>query len=55
MKAQNSDVDIINIRVPKEIVKWLDSLIERGVYSNRSEAVREFSREFVQETKTQQK
>lgn len=45
------DVDVINIRLPKEIVEWLDSLVERGIYSNRSEAVREFSREFVEEKK----
>ncbi len=42
------DVDIINIRLPKEIVSWLDSLVEKGIYSNRSEAIREFAREFVE-------
>lgn len=47
------DVDIINIRLPKEIVLWLDSLVEKGIYSNRSEAVREFCREFVEEKKNE--
>ncbi len=48
------DIDIVNIRVPKEIARWLDSLVERGIYSNKSEAVREFSREFVDEMKVRQ-
>lgn len=45
------DVDVVNIRLPKEIVEWLDSLVIRGIYNNRSEAIREFAREFVEDKK----
>jgi Arc/MetJ-type ribon-helix-helix transcriptional regulator len=36
-----------NVRLPKEIVSWLDSLVLKRVFGSRSEAVREFSRDYV--------
>ena len=41
-------VEILNIRLPSKIIKWLDSLIKEGIYKSRSEAIRDFSREYVQ-------
>jgi len=41
------DIQILNVRLPHEITEWLDSLVERGIYKSRSEAIRDFSREFV--------
>ena len=41
------DIEILNVRIPSEIVKWLDSLVEKGIYKSRSEAIREFCREYV--------
>jgi len=40
-------VNIVNVRLPEEIVSWLDSLVEQNVYNSRSEAIRDFSREYV--------
>jgi Arc/MetJ-type ribon-helix-helix transcriptional regulator len=40
-------IEILNVRLPKEITDWLDSLVQRGLYKSRSEAIREFAREFV--------
>lgn len=40
-------VEVLNVRVPKEISDWLDSLVKKGVFKSRSEAIREFSRDFV--------
>ena len=45
------DIQILNVRLPKEITGWLDSLVKRGIYKSRSEALREFSREFIMEMK----
>ena len=45
------DIEIFNVRLPKEITDWLDSLVKRGIFKSRSEAIREFSREFVMEMK----
>ncbi|MBR9677151.1 ribbon-helix-helix protein, CopG family [Candidatus Woesearchaeota archaeon] len=42
------EVAVINVRLPKEIVSWLDSLIKKNQYSSRSEALREFAREYVE-------
>jgi len=38
------------VRLPKETTEWLDSLVKKGIYKSRSEAIREFSREFLEET-----
>ena len=40
-------LSIVNVRLPKEIVQWLDSLVERGIYNSRAEAVREFTRDYL--------
>lgn len=49
------DIEVLNVRLPAEIVKWLDSLIEKGVYNSRSEAIREFCREYVSNVKSHYK
>ena len=41
----------MNVRLPVEITKWLDSLVKKGIYKSRSEAIREFSREYIKEIK----
>ena len=45
------EIEVLNVRLPSEIVKWLDSLVRNGMYNSRSEAVREFCRIYVQESK----
>jgi Arc/MetJ-type ribon-helix-helix transcriptional regulator len=42
-------IEILNARLPKDIVEWLDSLVKKGIYKSRSEAIREFSREYISE------
>lgn len=41
------DVEIINVRIPREIADWLDFLVKKGIYKSRSEAIREFARDYV--------
>ena len=41
------EIEILNVRLPKEITMWLDSLVKRGIYKSRSEAIREFGREYI--------
>jgi len=45
-----SDIEVLNVRLPSEIVKWLDSLVEKGIYKSRSEAIREFCRDYINMT-----
>ena len=45
------DIEILNIRIPSEIITWLDSLVAKGIYKSRSEAIREFCRQYVTETR----
>ncbi|MBW2988008.1 ribbon-helix-helix domain-containing protein [Candidatus Woesearchaeota archaeon] len=42
-----TSIEVLNIRLPKKIVLWLDSLVVRGLYKSRAEAIREFTREYV--------
>lgn len=37
----------VQIRVTRKLIKMLDELIEKGVYSNRSEAIRDAIRKNV--------
>ena len=45
------DIEILNVRVPSEIVKWIDSLVEKGIYNSRAEAIRDFCRQYLSEAK----
>ena len=48
-KQGGGATEIVNIRVPKELILELDALVKRRVFNSRSEAIREFAREYVQE------
>lgn len=41
------DTHILNVRLPKEVVEWIDSLVKANIYGSRSEVVRDFIREYV--------
>ena len=41
----------LNIRLPQEVVDLLDKLVAQKLFANRSEAIREFCREYVQEAR----
>lgn len=40
-------IEIVNLRLPKEIIVWLDALVEKKIYKTRSEAIREFARDYA--------
>lgn len=40
-------VKIVNVRLPSEITHWLDTMVDKGVYKSRAEAIREFCREYL--------
>jgi len=39
-----SRIIVVNVRLPDKIIGWIDSLVDKGIYNSRSEAIREFSR-----------
>jgi Arc/MetJ-type ribon-helix-helix transcriptional regulator len=47
MMAQK--IHVLNVRLPKDVIKWLDSLVEQGIYNSRSEAIRNFMRDALKE------
>jgi Arc/MetJ-type ribon-helix-helix transcriptional regulator len=42
-----SKVVVVNVRLPRKIIKWIDSLVDKDIYNSRSEAIRDFSRLYV--------
>jgi Arc/MetJ-type ribon-helix-helix transcriptional regulator len=44
-------ISIVNVRLPSELVHWIDSLVDKRIYNSRSEAIRDFSREYVIKTR----
>ena len=47
--------EVLNIRLPDELILELDNLVKKKIFKSRSEAVREFAREYVQEQTRLQK
>jgi putative addiction module CopG family antidote len=40
---------VINVRLSSELIKLIDSLIEKGIYTSRSEVIRDLCRNYVLE------
>lgn len=41
--------ETVNIRLPREVAAILDALVKRKLFANRSEAIREFCRDYLRE------
>lgn len=41
------EIHVMNVRLPRDVIDWIDSLVKRGVYNSRSEAIRSFVREYI--------
>jgi|GEM_PF-1637333 len=39
--------EAVNVRLPKEVAQILNTLVKRQLFSNRSEAIREFCRDYL--------
>lgn len=51
MPPRAKDIEVITVRLPDSLVKLLDALVRKGLFQSRSEAIREFSRQYVLEQK----
>lgn len=49
MSKKQQSIEVITVRLPKPLVQLLDSLVKKGIFQSRSEAIREFSRQVVLE------
>jgi Arc/MetJ-type ribon-helix-helix transcriptional regulator len=50
MPAKKQEMQILNVRLTPEIIEWIDSLVEKRIYPSRSEAVRDFIRDYLRQT-----
>ncbi len=52
LRLVDSDgLDSVNVRIPDELLRIIDSLVTKGIFSSRAEAIREFLREYTLESK----
>lgn len=49
--GDSDGLETVNVRLPDELLKVLDELVKRGLFANRSEAIREFCREYALESR----
>lgn len=50
----SKESEIVNVRLPEELILELDKLVEKKLFKSRSEAIREFARQYVQEHSTKE-
>ncbi|MBW2997317.1 ribbon-helix-helix domain-containing protein [Candidatus Woesearchaeota archaeon] len=43
------EIHILNVRLPRDVIEWIDSQVKAGVYNSRSEAIRNFVRDSLRE------
>jgi metal-responsive CopG/Arc/MetJ family transcriptional regulator len=50
--SKDSDgLEAVNVRLPDELLSILDGIVKKGIFSSRSEAIREFCREYALESR----
>jgi len=45
------DAQILNVRLPQDIISWLNSLVKKGLYKSKSEAIRDFMRDYLRKNR----
>jgi len=48
-KKTEVKTEVLNVRLPEDIIKWIDSLVTKGIFNSRCEALRDFIRDYVSE------
>ena len=43
------EIRVLNVRLSKDVIEWVDSQVKKGIYNSRSEAIRNFVRDHIQE------
>ncbi len=43
----DSETKVVNIRIPDELLRILDTYVENHSYRSRSEAIRDLAREYI--------
>ncbi len=41
------EIHVLNVRLPRDVIDWIDSLVKEGIFNSRSEAIRSFVREHL--------
>lgn len=48
-RQQSQAISVVNVRFPSELLSIIDSLVEKGLYKSRSEAIRDMLRTRINE------
>ena len=54
-KTERRKTQVLNIRIPKELILEIDAVVKNKTYKSRSEAIREFARKYVRAQSQAQK
>ncbi|MBU0666186.1 MAG: ribbon-helix-helix domain-containing protein [Nanoarchaeota archaeon] len=54
MQKPQIETEVLNVRLPESTIEILDQFIEKKIFSSRSEAIREFAREYILENNIKQ-
>ena len=46
-KTKEMQTRTLNVRIPAELIEWVDSLVENKIYNSRSEVIRNLIREYL--------
>ncbi len=49
--VDSDGLEAVNVRIPDELLRVIDGLVKKGVFSSRAEAIREFLREYALESR----
>lgn len=47
-RDMKEEIHILNVRLPEDVLSWLDNLVKSGSYNSRSEVIRDIIRDFLQ-------
>ena len=50
-EKKQEQIHILNVRLPPEIIEWLEGLVKKGIYGSKSEAIRDFMREYIMDNR----
>jgi putative addiction module CopG family antidote len=47
MDEHKEKIEVVNVRLSSELINMIDSMIDKGIYSSRSEVIRDMCRTYV--------
>ena len=46
-KKDYRETTIVNVRLPDDILEWIDTQVQQSIYDSRAEAIRDYLRNYI--------